>query len=143
MAHDVFPPRQARIPASNSYDRALAAAISRHYSDTEVADTIKQALEALARACWEHAGRTVSPFEDDSAARALILKALRENCAPNHPVRGRSAKLRRCVPEVGPAAQARAGGLAKSGRRSASLCDPDDSLDRYRWYGVPNETEPR
>jgi hypothetical protein len=77
MADDVFPSRQARIPASNSYGRALAAAISRHYSDTEVADTVEQALEALARACWEHAGRTVSPFEDDRAARALILKALR------------------------------------------------------------------
>jgi hypothetical protein len=57
-------------------DELIARELARHYSHDRVTNSLDAALRAVARACWVRAGETLNPYEDETTARAHILRAL-------------------------------------------------------------------
>jgi hypothetical protein len=69
-------PRSSGGSRDRQDDDALRRELERHYESATPASTLDEALGNLARACWADAGATPNPFKDETAAQAMILRAL-------------------------------------------------------------------
>jgi hypothetical protein len=57
-------------------DAAIARELARDDADTNAPITLDEALGRLAEACWMRAGESLSAYEDEETARALVGEAL-------------------------------------------------------------------